>query len=164
MTCISSIHGFMLGEGGVLHYASVLAPPHTFPSLDADQCTASHSKPENAYPIHIDLFHLGPKLRGVPFTIYGGVLALLADGVLGKTAYMHRNPKKQVVTAYTNIRFVKPLLTDKKGMATTMVKTQISSRGRDGKIIVLAVFEGPGGIVYAEAEGMLVEKEWKTKL
>ncbi|KAI0482606.1 hypothetical protein GGR56DRAFT_620765 [Xylariaceae sp. FL0804] len=168
------IHGFMMGEGGILHSVSLLAEPNVFPELGAtsmsptvhDPARQSKQQPvvTSGYPTHIDIFHLGPALHGVPRTIYGGVLALLADGVCGKTAYMHRDPKLQVYTAYTSVRFAKPLVTDKAGTATVLVKSQVSTRSTQGKILVVSSFEGPEGVIYATAESMLVEKAWKEKL
>ncbi len=156
------IHGFMFRQGGVLRHASLLADPGTIPSLHVvdkpviggpgeekpDQNTrlaSLETTAEEEYPVHVDIFTFGDSLQAVPGTIHGGVLTLLADGVCGKTAWMHRDPLKQVYTAYTNVRFIKPLLFGPDGTVTTVMKTQvIQELSTEGKIMVYATMEGPG--------------------
>lgn len=186
------IHGFMFRDGGVMRHLTLLAESGTMPRLDLDRSAASISRspqlaldesseenngPETQttsmgtttrqeeYPVHIDLYNLGRSLQGVPNTVYGGVLTLLADGVCGRTAYMHRDPQQQVYTAYTNVRFIKPLTFGPDGTATTLIKSQVSQRlTTQGTIVVCATMEGPGGVVHATAESMVMEKRWKGKL
>ncbi|GAP91956.1 putative thioesterase superfamily protein [Rosellinia necatrix] len=173
------IHGFMFRERGVMKYGSFLAEPGTLRPNDSDQVvgldpvTSSTSlelssavnTAKNEYPIHLDVFTLGQGLQGFPQTIYGGVLALLADGICGRVAFMHRDPTNQIYTAYTNTRFIKPMIADQDGTITILVKTHVSQlRSTKGKIIVTASFEGAGGLVYATAESMVVEKIWKGRL
>lgn len=186
------IHGFMFRDGGVMRHLSLLAESGVMSLLDVDRSTESmplspqlaldepsreNNGPETQttsmqattgqeeYPVHIDLYNLGRSLQGVPDTIYGGVLTLLADGVCGRTAYMHRDPHQQVYTAYTNVRFVKALTFGSDGTATTLIKSQVSQRlTTQGKIVVNATMEGPGGVVHATVESMIMEKPWKGRL
>ncbi|KAI0533360.1 hypothetical protein GGR58DRAFT_521612 [Xylaria digitata] len=176
------IHGFMFREGGVLRYSSFLAEPGVLPAPDANQAKGLPSGKfvptpsqqelssvvtalQGEYPIHIDILTLGQGLYGFPRTIHGGILCLLADGICGKAAFMHRNPANQMYTAYTNTRFIKPMVIGQDGTITIMMKTQISRlRTTEGKIVVITRFEGPGGLVYATAESMVMEKIWKERL
>jgi acyl-coenzyme A thioesterase PaaI-like protein len=162
------VNGFMSGEGGILRHTTLLAASHVFPKLDPAPSDPTLSRDPNGdgpdYPIHIHLFHLGRALQGVPPTIHGGVLALLADSVLSMTALLHRDPQQQGYSAYANIRFAKPVFASSDGTATILVKSQISHRSHGGKIVVLASFEGPNGVIYATAESLLVVKKWKGKL
>ncbi|KAF2972301.1 hypothetical protein GQX73_g1320 [Xylaria multiplex] len=169
-------------EEGILRYGSFLAEPGVLPTHDVNQSeglpsgksvsTPSQREPRSAvtasqgeYPIHIDIFTLGQALYGFPRTIHGGILCLLADGICGKTAFLHRNPVNQMYTAYTNTRFIKPMIIGQDGTITIMMKTQISRvRTTEGKIVVITRFEGPGGLVYATAESMVMEKIWKGRL
>jgi acyl-coenzyme A thioesterase PaaI-like protein len=121
--------------------------------------------PENPYPIHLDFYTFGPATHGIPNTIHGGALTAILDGVLGKVAFLHRSPKAQIYSAYTNVRFLKPLVTDATGSVTVLFKSQISYRLSKGKnIIALGTVESSTGKVYATAESMLVETQWKTRL
>ncbi|KAI1396312.1 hypothetical protein F4819DRAFT_491619 [Hypoxylon fuscum] len=165
------IQGFMFRDGGILRHCSLVAEANAIPHLDSHQSgakTPSSQDPlytQNDYPVHIDLFTLGPALYGAPNRIHGGVLALLADGICAKAAWIHRDPTKQLSTAYTNVRFLRPSITGPDGTITIMVKSQISQQlTRQGKVVVNASFEGPGGVVYATSESMIVEKAWKTRL
>ncbi|KAI1119838.1 hypothetical protein F5Y10DRAFT_290866 [Nemania abortiva] len=178
------IHGFMFRDGGVLKSGSFLAEPGVLRvhhphsrriagTVSGDPVTASsHQEPplpliasKSDYPVHIDVFTLDEGLTGFSKTIYGGVIALLADGVCGKVAFMHRDPTNQLYTVYTNTRFVKPMIVDQDGTITIVVKTQICSlQTSEGKILAIASFEGPGGIVYATAESMCREGIWKGRL
>ncbi|GAW17949.1 hypothetical protein ANO14919_074180 [Xylariales sp. No.14919] len=177
------IHGFMFRGRGILKYNSFLAdvgalrPHDPKQSVEIDPGSlvscASHLEVQSAvdisksqYPVHIDIFTLGQDLPGFPRTIHGGVIALLADGLCARVAHMHRDPANQIYTAYTNTRFIKPMITsDDDGTITILVKAQISQlKSAEGKIVVMASFEGPGGIVYATAESMIIENVWKGRL
>ncbi|ORY62342.1 uncharacterized protein BCR38DRAFT_238140 [Pseudomassariella vexata] len=120
---------------------------------------------ENPFPIHVDLYTLGPDLIGVPHTIHGGLVTALIDGNTGRVGHLHRDLKKQGYSAYTNVRFLKPMVTDDTDHLDIMIKCQISSRLSEGrKAVVLASVEGPGGVVYATGEAMIVETLWKERI
>lgn len=127
------------------------------------------------FPQHIDLYSLGPALTGLPNILHGGVIALVIDSAFGKLGMMHADLTGQFYSAYTNIRFRKPLLlqvaTEKSRIAsknvTVMVKSQVDGRltkAGSKKIYVVASVEGPDGIVYATGEGLLIEKTVKAEL
>lgn len=92
-------------------------------------------------------------------------MTLLADGVCGRIAWVHRDQTKQFYTAYTNVRFIKPITFGRDGLVTILIKSQISRRlTTEGKIVVTAVFEDSNGSIHAVAESMAVEKMVKGKL
>ncbi|XDG05543.1 hypothetical protein ABKA04_005158 [Annulohypoxylon sp. FPYF3050] len=157
------IDGFMHRERAILRHSSFLQHTDTgdIPNISKDGCTVIDLS-QGCFPIHIDIFALGTDLHAYPRTIYGGILTLLADGVCGKAAYMHRDLEMPGYTAYTNVKFAKPVRTDKDGCATILVRSQVNQHRSSGaKIVINAQFEGPDGVIYAIAESMTIEKTVK---
>ncbi|KAI0012537.1 hypothetical protein F4779DRAFT_614507 [Xylariaceae sp. FL0662B] len=114
---------------------------------------------ENAFPTHLDVVTLGAALSGVPRTLHGGVMTLLLDAVCGRVGYMHRDPRGQVYTAYTNVTFARPLIygPDADAAVTVLVRARVCET-RGPRMVVRASVEGEGGRVYAVAESAVVEK------
>ncbi|KAI4862982.1 hypothetical protein F4820DRAFT_428603 [Hypoxylon rubiginosum] len=128
---------------------------------------------DDDFPIHLDILTLGPALQGIPHTTHGGVLTMLIDATCGRVGFMHRDPRGQTYSAYTNVRFLRPIIApstpasgdQEEEEVTVLVRTQISAKEtRGGKMIIRASVEGDGGVVYAVGESMVVEKVWKGKL
>ncbi|KAI1089250.1 hypothetical protein F5B19DRAFT_382420 [Rostrohypoxylon terebratum] len=153
----------MFREGGVSRHSSFLLHPDTADLLDISKGELTVlDLSQGCFPIHIDIFTLGMELHAFPRTIFGGVLALLADGVCGKAAYLHRDLEIPGYTAYTNVKFDKPIRTDKDGYATILVRSQVNQHQSSGaKIVINAQFEDPGGIIHAVAESMTMERTVK---
>ncbi|XXH04266.1 hypothetical protein Hte_010680 [Hypoxylon texense] len=127
---------------------------------------------DDAFPIHLDILTLGPALQGIPHTTHGGVLTMLIDAICGRVGFMHRDPRGQIYSAYTNVQFLRPIIApstpaggNQAEEVTVLVRTQISAKKtRGGKMIIRASVEGERGVVYAVGESMVVEKVWKGKL
>ncbi|KAF2965608.1 hypothetical protein GQX73_g7968 [Xylaria multiplex] len=182
---IPVVNSFMFHKGGLLRHVSLVAPANvtTFASTLSDVSaphlpelpTASKRRirtlgslsPRGAeeYPIHLDFLTLGPALHGPPRTVHGGVLSLLADGICAKTAWMHKDPLKQIYTARIQIQFLKPAILDDGDTISILAKSRIVQHLTGlGKIVVIAQFEGSQGDVYATAESLLLERSWRATL
>ncbi|KAI1085036.1 hypothetical protein F5B20DRAFT_125202 [Whalleya microplaca] len=128
------------------------------------------AKSPNPFPTHLDILTLGPSLHGIPHTLHGGVLTLVLDAVCGRAGFMHRDPARQVYTAYTNVAFARPVIAgaadhDDEDAVTVLVRTRVcEAETRDGRMVIRASVEGEDGLVYARAESAVVEKAWKGRL
>lgn len=123
------------------------------------------------FPQHLDFYTLTSSLTGLPNTLHGGITALLIDSAFAKLGMMHASalvnsyagPEGQFYSAYTNVAFQRPIVLDAAGKVNVVVKAQIDgTRTKEGdrKIYVLASVEGEKGIVFANGEGLLVERVW----
>ncbi|KAK8030071.1 hypothetical protein PG993_011362 [Apiospora rasikravindrae] len=64
----------------------------------------------NPFPQHVNFYAIGADLAGVPNTAHGGVIALLVDSICGQIGLVHSGPRGQFYSAYTNVRFLRPLI------------------------------------------------------
>lgn len=164
------------GEG-VLHFLSgMLVPTDTtttaIPALDSvggGPAPALYGggarRPHNAFPQHVNFYALGRGVAGHLRTVHGGVLALLVDSAFAQLGFVHGRPGTRFYSAYTNTRFVRPVMLPGDDEASPAVEVVVSAqvdsrRTREGdrKIFVLARVEGADGVVFVTAEGLLVGK------
>ena len=103
-------------------------------------------------PVEVTAEYTVPsRYEGYPGVVHGGIIAAMLDEVTSRTIF-RGEPLRFVVTARLNIRYRKPV----------PVETPLRLIGRlvqdKGKVITVAgeVF-GPGEILLAEAEAVLVE-------
>ncbi|KAI1769362.1 HotDog domain-containing protein [Hypoxylon sp. FL1150] len=147
-------------KDGILHHSAFVAEPGAISGPDSDDRLPSKESilAQEAYPVHLELYTLSSSLCGVPRRVHGGVICLLFDGATAMAAIAHQDPDDSRATAYTNVRFLKPVMIGEDGTATVLIKCQISRRRPAGrKIIVLASMEGPDGSLYATAESLIIE-------
>lgn len=166
------------GEG-VRHFLSGMLVPTgaaatTAPDLDSAGAAGpapplyggGARRPHNPFPQHVNLYALGPGLAGHPRTVHGGVLALLVDSAFAQLGHVHGRPGTRFYSAYTNTRFVRPIVLPDDGAppgagVDVVVRAQVDSRRTregDRKIFVFARVEGEGGVVFATGEGLLIER------
>ncbi|KAK8112614.1 hypothetical protein PG984_013140 [Apiospora sp. TS-2023a] len=65
---------------------------------------------EDPFPQHVNFYALGTDLAGIPHTVHGGVIALLIDSAFAQLGFMHADPHVQFYSAFTNVRFLRPLI------------------------------------------------------
>ena len=89
--------------------------------------------------------------QGYPGVVHGGIIASMLDEVTSRTVF-RGDPPRFVVTASLNVRYRKPV----------PIETPLKLMGRivkqKGRVITVAgELTGPGDLLLAEAEAVLVE-------
>ncbi|RPJ51238.1 MAG: PaaI family thioesterase [Chloroflexi bacterium] len=108
----------------------------------------------NTDPVQVIAEYTVPaRYQGYPGVVHGGIVATMLDEVTSRTIF-RGNPPRFVVTARLSIRYRKPV----------PVETPLRLTGRivedKGRVITVAgEIQGPGGILLAEAEAVVVEVE-----
>jgi len=91
------------------------------------------------------------RYQGYPGVVHGGVIASMLDEVTSRTIF-RGDPPRFVVTASLNVRYRKPVPVE---TPLRLVGRVVKEKGR--VITVAGNISGPGDILLAEAEAVLVE-------
>ncbi|KAH8660254.1 hypothetical protein BX600DRAFT_467469 [Xylariales sp. PMI_506] len=184
------IHGILCREGGISHYACLIAEPGVLPPLQTrssadiavpvatriqqsdnssakSMATVPPGQPtlSTAVPMHLDLYTVGSALYGVPNTIHGGLAAVLCDMAFVKVVWVESKPGSNYYSKHTNVEFVRPMVTDADGSLTLIVKAQLNPLlSTEKKLVIIGSVEGVDGMVYVRAQGMVVNSSWKSRL
>ncbi|KAK7964309.1 hypothetical protein PG996_008002 [Apiospora saccharicola] len=147
---------------------------------------------EDPFPQHVNFYALGTDLAGIPHTVHGGIIALLIDSAFAQLGFMHADPHVQFYSAFTNVRFLRPLIIPPpaprqqkeqqeyskywshlvSGAATVVNSPNRSSSGStivgDDRHVPVELFGQPGGgmatvIVRAQIDS-LATKEGESKM
>ncbi|KAI0179562.1 hypothetical protein GGR52DRAFT_570441 [Hypoxylon sp. FL1284] len=164
--------GILARDGGVSRHICLMAAPGVLPPVGRKMRGRGAAKLNIEDDFHLDILTLGLALQGIPHTLHGGVLTMLVDAICGRVGLMHRDPRGQTYSGYTNVRFLRPIMASsvptngsQAEEVTVLVRTQISAeKTRGGRMVVRASIEGEGGVVYAVGESLVVEKVWKARL
>lgn len=65
---------------------------------------------DDPFPQHINFYSIGADLAGIPHTVHGGIVTLLVDSAFAQLGFVHADPHVQFYSAFTNVRFLRPLL------------------------------------------------------
>jgi acyl-coenzyme A thioesterase PaaI-like protein len=116
---------------------------------------------ENPYGLHLRFYEPGPgevsaeitvppQYQGYPGVVHGGIVAAMLDEVCGRV-HMGGNPPRFMYTARLELRYRQNVPV---GEPLRLVGRSVRSKGRTA--MAVAELYGPGDVLLAEADALLV--------